>query len=255
MTNSVTPTGVGRRSDPSPPVTYVLSPSLWDSFESRLATTVRDVGAIAVGELGGGANPLVTLGDLVGRPLDLTVVDISPEELDQAPAEVEKLCADLCASEPPVRGRFDLVFSRMLCEHVASPGTFHRNCHAALRPGGHAVHFFPAATALPFALNRCLPKKLSGQVLRTFFPERKQGGRYGKFPAYYSWCWGPTTAQLDRYRSVGFDVVSCDVGVGHGYYDKIPGLRQLEKMKSDLVLRHPTPWLAAYAFVVLRRRD
>ncbi len=232
---------------------YAPSTRLWDGFERKVAALIRDSGAVAVGELGAGANPTLILAEHVGRPIDLTVLDISKAELDRSPAEVETLCVDLCADEPPVRDRFDLVFSRMLCEHVSSGRTFHRNCHAALRPGGHAVHFFPAATALPFAVNRMLPSSFSERLLESFFPARKRGGKHGKFPARYSWCWGPTRPQIERFGSVGFDLVSCEVGIGHEYYTRIPGLRALEMAKTKLVLKYPTPWLAAYVVVVLRR--
>lgn len=256
MTDSVVSTtgGPGRRAaGSSPSVSYVPWTEIWDSFEPRLAGIIRDTGAVAIGELGGGANPTLSLAGHVGRPLELTVLDVSASELERSPGGVETMCVDLCAQEPPVRDRFDLVFSRMLCEHVASGRTFHRNCHAALRPGGRAVHFFPAATAMPFALNRVLPTALSERILESFFPARRRGGRHGKFPARYEWCWGPTGPQIERYRSVGFEMESCDVGIGHGYYERIPGLRQLERAKSEFVLRHPTPWLAAYVAVVLRR--
>ena len=254
MSESVLPTAGDRRGAGSgPAVSYVPWLRIWDDIEPKVAAVVRESGAVAVGELGGGANPTLSLVERVGRPLDLTVVDISESELDRSPSEVEKLCVDLCADEPPVHERFDVVFSRMLCEHVRSGRVFHRNCHAALRPGGYAVHFFPAATALPFALNRLLPSTLSERVLEFFFPARKRDGKHGKFPAYYSWCWGPTGPQIERYRSVGFEVVSVDVGVGHGYYGRIPILRSLEKAKENYFLRHPTPWMAAYVLVVLRR--
>ena len=254
MKDSVEPTTGDQAAGASPPgVSYRPWLELWDSFEERLAAVIRDSGAVEVGELGGGANPAVSLAEQVGHPVNLTVLDISPEQLDRTPAGLDTLCVDLCADDPPVLGRFDLVFSRMLCEHVRSGRTFHRNCHAALRPGGRAVHFFPAATALPFAANRLLPLGLSERLLGTFFPARKRGGAYDKFPAYYSWCWGPTRPQLERYRSLGFEIESCDVGIGHGYYERLPGLRQLENAKSELVLRHPTPWLAAYVVFVLRR--
>ena len=254
MTDSIVP-AVGERwgTGAQPAISYLPWLRLWDSFEQKVADLIRDSGAVAVGELGGGANPTLSLARHVGRPLDLTVLDISPDELDGTPPEVETVCVDLCADQPPVRDRFDLVFSRMLCEHVRSGRTFHRNCHAALRPGGYAVHFFPAITALPFVLNRLLPSSLSERVLERSFPARKRGGKYGKFPARYSWCWGPTARQLNRYRSVGFEVVACDVGIGHGYYQRIPGLRSLERAKASLLLKHPTPWQAAYVVVVLRR--
>lgn len=254
MKDSVVPTaGGGRTTGTYPAITYAPWFRLWQDFEHHVADIARESGAVAVGELGGGANPTLGLAEMVGRPLEMTVLDISPAELERTPPEVETLCVDLCADEPPVRDRFDLVFSRMLCEHVRSGRTFHGNCLAALRPGGYAVHFFPSATALPFVLNRILPTGLSECLVESFFPARRRGGKHAKFPARYSWCMGPTAAQIDRFRSVGFELVSSQVGIGHGYYDRIPPLRALERAKTALVLKHPSPWLAAYVIVVLRR--
>ena len=258
MTESVVPrtgdgTDPGTPTTGNPAVSYDSWVRLWEDFEQDVADLVVRSGAVAVGELGGGANPTLGLVEMVGRPLELTVLDISPTELDRAPSQVKTLCVDLCTEEPPVRERFDVVFSRMLCEHVPSGHRFHRNCLAALRPGGYAIHFLPSATALPFALNRILPSVASRRLLEHFFPARRQGGNHGKFPARYSWCFGPTAAQLRRFRSVGFEVVSFRVGIGHGYYDRIPPLRSLERAKSALVLKHPSPWLAAYVTVILRR--
>ena len=254
MTDSVVPATVGPWDIGRPPViSYVPWTQLWDRFEHQVADLVRSSGAVAVGELGGGANPTMALAAGVGRPVDLTVLDISAAELERSPSGVDTLCVDLCAATPPVRERFDLVFSRMLCEHVSSGKAFHRNCHAALRPGGHAVHFFPAVTAVPFALNRVLPAPLSQGLLERMFPSRRSEGRHAKFPAEYHWCWGPTAPQLARYRSLGFQVLSYDVGIGHGYYQRIPVVRALEAVKERVVLRHPSPWLAAFAIVVLRR--
>src|SRR3954471_14729825 len=117
MDNAVPATGGRRVAGSEPRCAYMPSTKLWDSFEERLADLTRSSGAVAVGELGGGANPMVDLAKRVGRPVDLTVLDISAEELARSAPDVRTLCVDLCAEEPPVRDRFDLVFSRMLCEH------------------------------------------------------------------------------------------------------------------------------------------
>jgi hypothetical protein len=237
-----------------PRIRFVPFMDLWESFDDRLVELVDTSGATEVAELGGGANPTVALTRRAVRSVELTVLDVSEEELAKAPPGVRKLCADLCAEQPPVTERFDVVFSRMLCEHVPSGERFHRNCRAMLRAGGYAMHFFPTVTALPFVVNRALPEALGERVVETILPSRRRGGRHSKFPAYYHWCWGPTPQQLARYRSVGFDVVSYDAGVGHAYYAKVPVLRDLERAKTRFLLEHPSPWLSAYALVVLRAR-
>jgi len=254
MTDRAAPAIGGRRAEGGHPrISYVPWLRLWEEFDQQVADLIGRAGAVSVAELGGGANPTATLADRVGRPIDLTVLDISAAELEHTPPGIGRMCVDLCASQPPLHERFDAVFSRMLCEHVPRGAVFHRNCFAALRPGGYAIHFFPAVTAVPFAVNRCLPTSLSERLLESLFPARRRGSKDRKFPARYSWCWGPTAAQTERYRSVGFEVVSYDVGVGHGYYERIPVLRILERVTADFVLHHPTPWLAAYVVVVLRR--
>lgn len=255
MTSTSSAARVGGRWGAGPSTSTSYSPwrQLWAGFDAMVAGVADDSGGGEIGELGGGCNPTVGLLDLVSRPSRLTVVDISEQALAGLPEGVGAVHADLCAPTPPIRDRFDLVFSRMLCEHVASAPRFHRNVFAALRPGGHAVHFFPSVTALPFLVNRLLPATLARGVVGAMFPARRRDERYGWFPARYSWCWGPVGFQTERYRSVGFDVVSTHVGVGHGYYDGIPGLRGLERAKARLTLRWPTPWLAAYVVVVLRR--
>ena len=237
-----------------PPVRFVPFVDLWNSFDDRLVELVETTGAVHVGELGGGANPTMAVTSRIGRPVELTVLDISEDELAKAPSGVQKLRVDLCTDEPPVRERFDLVFSRMLCEHVRSGARFHRNCRAMLREGGYAMHFFPVLTSLPFVLNRALPEALGERVVEAILPSRRRAGKHSKFPAYYRWCWGPTPQQLARYRAVGFEVVSYDAGIGHAYYAKVPVLRNLERAKSRFLLEHPSPWLAAYALVVLRAR-
>ncbi len=254
MRDSVLPTAdIGRATGAEPAVSYVPWVRLWHGFEQHVAEVARQSGAVAVGELGGGANPTVGLADMVGRPIELTVLDISPDELERTPPQAQTLCVDLCADAPPVHERFDVVFSRMLCEHVRSGRTFHRNCFAALRPGGYAVHFYPSVTALPFLLNRILPTGFSQRLVERLFPARRRGGKHPVFPARYSWCVGPTAAQVARFRSVGFEVVSSQVGIGHGYYDRMPPLRTLERAKAAMMLKHPAPWMGAYIIVVLRR--
>ena len=240
--------------DTGPRVGFVPFRHLWESFDDRLVELVQASGATDVGELGGGANPSLAVTRGAGRPVELTVLDISYDELAKAPSGVRKLRTDLCGDQPPVRERFDVVFSRMLCEHVPSGVRFHRNCRAMLRAGGNAMHFFPTVTALPFVVNRVLPEVLGERIVEAILPSRRRGGKHSKFPAYYRWCWGPTPQQLARYRSLGFDVVSYDAGIGHAYYDKVPVLRDLERAKSRFLLEHPTPWLTAYALVVLRAR-
>lgn len=204
-------------------------------------------------ELGGGANPTVELLDRLPQPVELTVIDISPEELAKAPDEVTRRCVDLCSAHPPLRDQFDMVFSRMLCEHVASGSAFHRNCSAMLKPGGHAVHFFPTATALPFVANRILPERLAQFAFETAFRRVVKGVVTARSRPCTTGA-GPHTAAdrpLPVRRLRGRDGLRG--GAGPQLLRQTAGPPEHRAGQDAQLLAHPTPWLAAYALVVLQR--
>src|SRR4051812_29646948 len=72
-------------------------------------------------EIGGGRHPLFSADDLKRLGADLTLNDISCDELDRAPSTFSKLCFDVaCDTLPPEvpREAFDFAFSRMVFEHI-----------------------------------------------------------------------------------------------------------------------------------------
>jgi hypothetical protein len=139
----------------------------------------------------------------------------------------------------------------MLAEHVRQPRQFHRNVHSLLRPGGLAFHFFPTLYALPFVANALLPERASAAVLRFCSPRDPVTQR--KFPAYYRWCRGPTASQMRRFESLGYAVEQYVGFFGHGYYERIPGLRSLHRWATAYMLRHPLPWVTSFAYLILRK--
>ena len=221
-------------------------------LQAKLLDLAAAAGAQAVAELGGGANPYLADPAWDGVPTR-AVYDISADELAKSGAATLDLRqADLC--QPlDVGDAFDLVFSRMLCEHLQDPATFHRNCWAMLRPGGLAVHHFPTLSTLPFLVNRLLPERAARAVLARVRPGRIGSVHHEKFPATYRWCHGPTSRPLQRFSSIGFEVVEWVGGFGHAYYERVPPLDAIERRKTEYLLRHPVPWLTSFAVVVLRK--
>lgn len=203
-------------------------------------------------EVGGGASPMLQVDEIERRGLELTIVDCSEDELDKAPPAYQRVVADIADPDFSPPGRFDLVFSKMLAEHVVDAEQFHRNTRALLRDDGFAVHFFPTLTTLPFFVNRYIPEAAGRRIMGMI--GRPTSIDEGKFPAYYRWCRGPTRRQLARLESVGFDVVEYRGVFGHDYYKPIGPLHRLEARKEAYLLEHPVPTLASYAVVVLRRR-
>lgn len=234
-------------------VAYTDLRDLWSGYEDLLLEIGRRTGATAVAELGGGANPLVADDGRWGFARDRVVIDISPDELAKASDAVRTQVADLCRPIAEGRDSYDLVFSKMLCEHIRDPRTFHQNCFDLLRPGGHAVHFFPTLYTVPFVVNRLIPEEFARSVLRRAQPHRIRDPKQEKFPAYYRWCTGPTRSAAAHFTSIGFEVEEWRATFGHTYYRRVPPLHRLEVAKTRLLRKHPVPLLTSFAVVVLRK--
>jgi SAM-dependent methyltransferase len=233
-------------------VNYMDRDELWLGYEPFVLKLAQAEGVKDVAELGGGANPFVA-GDNWDFAQHRVVIDISPGELAKAPNNVEAREADL--SRPILDGHnsYDLVFSKMLCEHLHDARTFHQNCFNLLRPGGLSVHFFPTLYTVPFVLNRLMPEKAGASLIKKIQPGRLELGNLDKFPAYYRWCSGPTQRAIKRFESVGFEVEDWSATFGHTYYKVIPPLDSLEQSKTRFLFRHPVPALTSFAVVVLRK--
>src|SRR6185312_5672619 len=163
-----------------------------------------------------------------------------------------QMVADIAAPHLPAAGeRFDLVFSRMLAEHVRSGEHFHRNVFRLLRPGGVAVHCFPTLYSLPFPVNRAMPERWADAALRLIQPRDRH--QYAKFPAYYDWCRGPSPRAWRRLEGLGYEVVQYTGLFGHPYYGESGPLAWLQQSVTRALLRHPVNALTSYAFLVLRR--
>jgi SAM-dependent methyltransferase len=233
-------------------VNYMSRDELWLGYEPFVLKLAQAEGVKDVAELGGGANPFVA-GDNWDFAQHRVVIDISPGELAKAPNNVEAREADLSRPISDGLNSYDLVFSKMLCEHLHDARTFHQNCFNLLRPGGLSVHFFPTLYTVPFVLNRLMPEKAGISLLRKIQPGRLELGNLDKFPAYYRWCSGPTQRAVKRFESVGFEVEDWSATFGHTYYKVIPPLDSLEQSKTRFLFRHPVPALTSFALVVLRK--
>jgi ubiquinone/menaquinone biosynthesis C-methylase UbiE len=100
----------------------------------------------------------------------------------------------------------DLVVSRSVLEHVEGVSHTLAEAHRILVPGGRTIHVFASKRA-PFSLlNRVLPQRTSGWLLRNLVPG--SDGRLG-FPARYEHC---TASEMeDVLRRHGFEVERTEV--------------------------------------------
>jgi SAM-dependent methyltransferase len=246
---------------PMGPARFALASELYAQFVKTVEQLATSPTVRSVCEIGGGANPLLPIEFVRSRGIEYTVVDISAEELAKAPNGYRKVQADVAAADPDIAGRYDLVFSQWLAEHVRSGRTFHQNVANLLTPGGYAVHVFPTLYSPPFVLNWLTPDWISESLLLWLQPHRHREGRHGKFPAYYRWCTGPSRRQLARLASVGFEVVeyhgffghSGAAAVGDSYLDRLPRLMRYHERLASWLVGHPIPALTSYACVVLHK--
>ncbi len=234
-----------------PKVVYGRSDTAWVDYGRRLHDIIEQNRLRRVCEVGGGANPTLSETYVSKHDLDYTIVDVSPAELAKAPSGYRKVIADICVPDTMPERDFDLVFSKMVAEHIPDARAFHINIHRLLVRGGFAFHFFPTLYAFPFLVNRILPERASAWVLNLISPRDRE--KDAKFPAFYRWCRGPTTRQLARFGRLDFVVLEYYGFFGHGYYAKLPPVAKLHSALTTFLVRHPRPHLTSYAHVLLRK--
>jgi SAM-dependent methyltransferase len=228
----------------------------WHGAGPAIERVIAEYGCRNVLEIGSGANPTLSVESVRRLGLTYTTNDISEAELGKADSAYARLRHDFSETHPPLElhGSFDLVFSRMVNEHVRDGARYYRNIAAVLAPGGITTHWFSTLYALPFVGNRLMPEFVADRILDVLAPRDRSD--HGKFKAYYSWGRGPTRKMLARLDALGFDVIEYTGYFGHTYYRRrLPLLDYLERRKAAWLAKHPNPFLTSYARVVLRKRD
>lgn len=235
-------------------ISYAPSSEAWDYALNKIVAAAAVPGAVRVCEVGAGANPALPSDLVQERRLDYVLLDSSAEELAKAPDGYETVQDDITAPTSSDLGHFDLIFTRMVAEHVTNARAFHARTYDLLRPGGRALHFFPTLYAPAFLVNKILPPQLSELLLGRLQGGRQGEGRHGKFPAFYRWCRGPMNSQFRRLETIGYIVEEYRGFFGHaGYFDRMPMLKALDQVLTAALVRHPVPWVTSYAFIALRK--
>ena len=233
---------------------YDHSDTAWGNVDAHIRKLILDGKALRILEVGAGANPLFLRDFVLQHGLDYTLVDISAAELAKAPDGYHKVVADITSTDLAGLAAYDFVFSRMLAEHVRSGKAFHRNIFKLLAPGGRAFHFFPTLYSVPFVVNLLLPERLSEKILQLLQRGRENSGKHAKFPAYYSWCRGPTRSQIARLESLGYSIDEYTGFFGNaGYYQRVPMLKALNLRLANWLQANPIPQLTAFAFLTLKK--
>jgi SAM-dependent methyltransferase len=231
-------------------IVYGRSEDLFRVYKQLIMELIQQNNIRRVCDIGGGANPLLNADYIHQSGIDYSILDISETELAKASIDCTKIQADIASHDFPIDSKFDLVFSKMLAEHIPDAEQFHKNVLRILAEGGIAVHFFPTLYSLPFLVNYLVPEYLADVLLEIISPRDKH--QHAKFPAYYRWCRGPIRSQVKRFSDLGYDIVEYRGLFGHGYYKKIKILDKIHDLKTKYLLQHSNPFLTSYAYVVLK---
>jgi SAM-dependent methyltransferase len=228
----------------------------WEHYGDTILALARQFGLKRFCEIGGGRGPLFQPGEAARLGVELTINDIDAGELALAPQGLRTARFDIAGdmSEPDATpGRYDLMFSRMVFEHVHDVPRAWANIHTLLAPGGVALAFFPTLWAPVFALNHILPETASRAILHAVFPARKDDGNCPKFPAFYDHCRGDARIMTPMLNKAGFADVHVQPFWGHGYFERMPGLKQIDHAANALAARVNWPLVTTYAFVMVRK--
>ncbi|PVW15132.1 methyltransferase domain-containing protein [Marixanthomonas spongiae] len=227
----------------------------WEKAPELLLQLIETYNAQKVLEIGSGANPTLTP-DIVSKSgITYTTNDVSGEELLKASKVYSTWKADLCTPDIAENHseKYQLIFSRMVNEHIKDGETYYKNLYDLLEPNGVTAHCFSTLYALPFLVNRILPENFTDKLLN-FFNPRTDRHQHEKFPAYYSWSRGPSRKSIKRFEALGFEVIEYIGFFGHGYYrKKVPFLDYLEQKKAHWLVKNPVPALTGYAYIVLKK--
>jgi SAM-dependent methyltransferase len=156
---------------------------LWRAAFDREVEGVLRPG-MTVLDAGSGASPAVALDR---RPAGTHYVglDISAAELQRAGAVYdETVVGDVSRPQPELDGRFDLVVSLFLLEHVPDVGAALETMRAALKPGGTLVCQLAGGKCLPALLNRSIPHDLKVKLVHRLNHRSTES----VFPARYDRC-------------------------------------------------------------------
>ena len=227
----------------------------WGGAAGYIESVIDREGSRSILEVGSGRSPTLDVREVLARGIEYTVNDIDASELAMVDAAYSTLCFNMSASMPleVCHRRFDLIFSRMVNEHIGDPAAYYSNMFELLRPGGLSVHFFATLFTIPTFVNRLVPEPVAARLRNFAFARSTPDYNYEKFPARYRWCRGPSALMLRRLRTIGFEVEDYVGYFGHAYYRRISALDKLEQAKVHMLMRHPVSALTSCALVSLRK--
>jgi len=229
-----------------------LSAWAWGHYKDVLADLLRIRNAKRIMEIGAGRSPLFDRAEIEFSEAEYIINDVQPSELARAPGDVARVCFDIASTSATeidtLANTVDLVFSKMVLEHVSDAQQAYKNIYKLLSPSGVCLNFHPVLFSLPFLMNYLAPVGPTEWLVGKFSPNRSREGQ-PKFPARYDRCRISksvrSTLQLIGYR----DVWQVPFWF-HEYFKDIPGLHQCHLLFDKIAARANWTALASYCYTI-----
>lgn len=210
-------------------------------FDARVAARLAP--GMHVLDVGSGWKPSVPLS---ARPADCLYVgfDVSRHELERAPAGSydEIVVGDARRPRAELSGRFDLVLSCQVLEHVRPLDEVVASLRSYLRPGGRFVAFLSGTFSVYALVNRVLPQRVGTWAMQRLLNRPADT----MFRAYYDRCWA---SALERVFADWSEVEVVPRWHGAGYFAFSSGLTALYVGYEEWARRSGLVNLAPYYLV------
>jgi 2-polyprenyl-6-hydroxyphenyl methylase/3-demethylubiquinone-9 3-methyltransferase len=203
--------------------------------------------AAAVLDVGSGRRPAVPP---TARPKGAHYVglDISAHELALAPpgSYDETVVANAAQLVPELVGRFDLIISYGVLEHIRDLPPAVRNFHAYLKPPGTFLAWLSGKNAVFAIVNRLVPDSFGRRLVARLM--RRELNTV--FTAYYDHC---DSKGLHAAFSGWDEIEIIPLWRGAGYFERFPGLLGLYLRYEDFAIARGWNRLASHYVVEARR--
>ena len=221
-----------------------------NDFVSLIKSLIEDREVSTVLEIGSGPNPILNSDYVQAKKLTYHLNDASKSELTKGNHPFETVVGTIGSGEIEFPVKYDLIFSKMVMEHVHSPKNFHSEVLNLLSDSGIVVHYFATLYSPASVLNLMIPEWFSAFLVKK--SQARNAEKEAKFPAKYKWCRGPSKSNAKKFEKLGYRIQSYNGYIGHGYLSAKKAW-PLEKALNKFFLHLGSPLFCSTAILVMNK--